>query len=58
MSSAGVLHAHIHAMHVLCAQDRFGMHAQIGTVREPKLRVQIVTQRSTFDENPAEFRCA
>lgn len=36
--------------------DRFGMHAQIGTVREPKLRVQIVSQRQIFDENPAEFR--
>ncbi|KAJ9511089.1 hypothetical protein QJQ45_013157 [Haematococcus lacustris] len=35
--------------------DRFGMHAQIGTVREPKLRVQIVTQRSVFDEDPASF---
>eukprot|EP00199_Chlamydomonas_sp_CCMP681_P002091 CAMPEP_0119108540 /NCGR_PEP_ID=MMETSP1180-20130426/15022_1 /TAXON_ID=3052 ORGANISM="Chlamydomonas cf sp, Strain CCMP681" /NCGR_SAMPLE_ID=MMETSP1180 /ASSEMBLY_ACC=CAM_ASM_000741 /LENGTH=414 /DNA_ID=CAMNT_0007094165 /DNA_START=47 /DNA_END=1291 /DNA_ORIENTATION=- len=36
--------------------DRFGMHAQIGTVKEPKLRVQIVSQRSQFDENPADFR--
>ena len=36
--------------------DRFGMHAQIGTVREPKLRVQIVAQRQSFDENPTEFR--
>lgn len=36
--------------------DRFGMHAQIGTVREPKLRVQIVSQRATFDEDPATFR--
>ena len=33
------------------------MHAQIGTVRDPKLRVQIVSQRSTFDEDPAKFRC-
>jgi Mg-chelatase subunit ChlI len=31
------------------------MHAQIGTVREPEMRVQIVSERSTFDENPAEF---
>ena len=38
--------------------DRFGMHAQIGTVREPKLRVQIVAQRQTFDENPTEFRAS
>jgi magnesium chelatase subunit I len=36
--------------------DRFGMHAQIGTVKEPNLRVQIVEQRSQFDEAPAEFR--
>jgi magnesium chelatase subunit I len=36
--------------------DRFGMHAQIGTVKEPELRVQIVEQRATFDENPTNFR--
>ena len=36
--------------------DRFGMHAQIGTVREPKLRVQIVEQRAAFDESPMDFR--
>lgn len=36
--------------------DRFGMHAQIGTVKEPVLRVQIVAERSTFDEDPASFR--
>ncbi|GAX80521.1 hypothetical protein CEUSTIGMA_g7959.t1 [Chlamydomonas eustigma] len=36
--------------------DRFGMHAQIGTVREPTLRVQIVSQRQIFDDNPTEFR--
>ena len=36
--------------------DRFGMHAQIGTVREPKLRVQIVEQRAAFDESPLDFR--
>lgn len=35
---------------------RFGMHAQIGTVKEPKLRVQIVTERASFDENPAVFK--
>jgi hypothetical protein len=29
---------------------------QIGTVREPKLRVQIVSQRSVFDEDPSTFR--
>jgi magnesium chelatase subunit I len=36
--------------------DRFGMHAQIGTVKEPDLRVQIVEQRAQFDESPLEFR--
>ena len=36
--------------------DRFGMHAQIGTVKEPNLRVQIVEQRAQFDEAPASFR--
>lgn len=36
--------------------DRFGMHAQIGTVRDPQLRVQIVEQRASFDESPSEFR--
>jgi magnesium chelatase subunit I len=36
--------------------DRFGMHAQIGTVKEPDLRVKIVEQRASFDESPLEFR--
>ena len=36
--------------------DRFGMHAEIGTVKEPELRVQIVEQRASFDEKPIEFR--
>ena len=36
--------------------DRFGMHAQIGTVKEPDLRVKIVEERAQFDTNPAEFR--
>ena len=36
--------------------DRFGMHAQIGTVREPELRVKIVEQRIIFDEYPYDFR--
>lgn len=36
--------------------DRFGMHAQIGTVRDPNLRVQIVEQRANFDESPVDFR--
>jgi magnesium chelatase subunit I len=28
---------------------------QIRTVKEPKLRVQIVSQRSIFDEDPSTF---
>ncbi|MBR8829946.1 MAG: Magnesium-chelatase 38 kDa subunit [Chroococcopsis gigantea SAG 12.99] len=35
--------------------DRFGMHAEIHTVKEPALRVKIVEQRSEFDQNPPEF---
>ena len=35
--------------------DRFGMHAEIHTVKEPTLRVQIVEQRSEFDQNPQQF---
>ena len=35
--------------------DRFGMHAEIRTVKEPALRVQIVEQRSEFDSNPQQF---
>ncbi|MGB3404861.1 MAG: magnesium chelatase ATPase subunit I [Microcoleaceae cyanobacterium] len=35
--------------------DRFGMHAEIRTVKEPNLRVQIVEQRTTFDLNPNQF---
>jgi len=34
--------------------DRFGMHAEIRTVKEPDLRVQIVEQRE-FDQNPQQF---
>ncbi|CAK8577605.1 unnamed protein product [Lathyrus sativus] len=36
--------------------DRFGMHAQVGTVREAELRVKIVEERGRFDKNPKEFR--
>lgn len=36
--------------------DRFGMHAQIGTVKEPNLRVKIVEQRASFDQSPLTFR--
>nr|ARW64911.1 Mg chelatase subunit e [Polysiphonia sertularioides] len=32
--------------------DRFGMHAEIRTVRDASLRVQIVEQRSKFDQDP------
>ncbi|MBW4665732.1 MAG: magnesium chelatase ATPase subunit I [Chroococcus sp. CMT-3BRIN-NPC107] len=35
--------------------DRFGMHAEIRTVKEPALRVQIVEQRTEFDQQPYEF---
>jgi magnesium chelatase subunit I len=35
--------------------DRFGMHAEIRTVRDPNLRVKIVEQRTQFDQNPQEF---
>ncbi|MDJ1178997.1 magnesium chelatase ATPase subunit I [Roseofilum sp. BLCC_M91] len=35
--------------------DRFGMHAEIRTVKEPDLRVKIVEERSTFDSNPKAF---
>ena len=34
--------------------DRFGMHSEIRTVRDPELRVQIVEQRSAFDKNPSD----
>nr|QCI06982.1 Mg chelatase subunit e [Haraldiophyllum bonnemaisonii] len=32
--------------------DRFGMHAEIRTVKDPSLRVEIVEQRSKFDKDP------
>jgi magnesium chelatase subunit I len=35
--------------------DRFGMHAEIHTVKEPALRVQIVEQRADFDQDPVKF---
>ncbi|MEM1311391.1 MAG: magnesium chelatase ATPase subunit I [Cyanobacteria bacterium P01_D01_bin.71] len=35
--------------------DRFGMHAEIRTVRDPELRVQIVEQRSDFDSDPQAY---
>lgn len=35
--------------------DRFGMHSEIHTVKEPALRVQIVEQRAEFDQDPLAF---
>ena len=35
--------------------DRFGMHAQVTTVREAQLRVKIVEERSLFDKSPVSF---
>src|SRR6476469_1715362 len=32
--------------------DRFGMHAEIRTVKDPSLRVKIVEERTFFDANP------
>ena len=32
--------------------DRFGMHAEIRTVRDPKTRVEVVEERGFFDQNP------
>jgi len=34
--------------------DRFGMHAEIRTVRDPETRVRVVEERSAFDQNPEE----
>src|SRR6476620_8714765 len=33
--------------------DRFGMHAEIRTVKDPILRVKVVEERTAFDQNPA-----
>lgn len=35
--------------------DRFGLHAEIRTVKDPTLRVEIVEQRSQFDQDPEAF---
>ena len=32
--------------------DRFGMHAEIRTVKDPELRVKIVEERTAFDQDP------
>ena len=33
--------------------DRFGMHAEIRTVKDPLLRVKVVEERTSFDQTPA-----
>lgn len=38
--------------------DRFGMHAQVGTVKDAELRVKIVEERGSFDQDPKSFRDA
>jgi magnesium chelatase subunit I len=35
--------------------DRFGMHAEIRTIREPNLRVKIVEERISFDQSPESW---
>ena len=35
--------------------DRFGMSVEVKTVRDAELRVQVVDQRTSFDDNPDEF---
>ncbi|MEB3274582.1 MAG: magnesium chelatase ATPase subunit I [Prochlorothrix sp.] len=35
--------------------DRFGMSVEVRTVRDPKLRVQVVEERSAFDSHPVDF---
>jgi magnesium chelatase subunit I len=34
--------------------DRFGMHAEVRTVRDPETRVRVVEERSKFDLNPTK----
>jgi magnesium chelatase subunit I len=36
--------------------DRFGMHAQITTVKKPEERVRVVEERTAFDADPKVFR--
>ncbi|MBD2150295.1 magnesium chelatase ATPase subunit I [Pseudanabaena sp. FACHB-1277] len=38
--------------------DRFGMYAEIKTARDPEQRLQIVENRTTFDNNPHAFLAA
>jgi magnesium chelatase subunit I len=35
--------------------DRFGMHAEIRTVKDPILRVKVVEERTSFDQNPMNW---
>ena len=35
--------------------DRFGMSVEVRTVRDAELRVQVVDQRTSFDNNPESF---
>jgi len=35
--------------------DRFGMHAEIRTIREPNMRVKIVEERISFDKSPQSW---
>ena len=35
--------------------DRFGMSVEVKTVRDAELRVKVVDQRTSFDDNPDEF---
>jgi magnesium chelatase subunit I len=35
--------------------DRFGMSVEVRTVRDPELRVQVVDQRTQFDDDPDGF---
>jgi magnesium chelatase subunit I len=38
--------------------DRFGMSVEVRTVRDPELRVQVVDQRTSFDNDPDHFNNA
>lgn len=35
--------------------DRFGMHAEIRTVRDPETRVRVVEERMKFDKDPSTY---
>ncbi len=35
--------------------DRFGMHAEIRTIKDPSLRVKIVEERISFDQSPESW---